>query len=123
MALKYCQVVQVVNEFILGFLLFISIFCPLDPIKMSADEALAMVLYLGLTEVQYKKIRTNALKRNADIYPAYEHVLAAKDLATPPNVVKSPEVCVVPMQSVLDHQVVISFKHFLLLLLTHFLLG
>ena len=83
---------------------------------MTPDEALSMVLDLGLTELQWKKIRTNSLKRNACIYPAYEHILEAKEEATPPNVVKSPEVVMVPMQDVLDHQVVVSPLLLLLLL-------
>ena len=75
---------------------------------MTPYEALAMILDLGLTELQYKKIRVNALKRNACIYPAYEHVLAAKKMCQPENIVTSPEVCMVPMQDVVNHQVVVS---------------
>ena len=78
---------------------------------MSPDEALAMVLDLGLTELQWKKIRMNSLKRNACIYPAYEEILKAKVAATPPNIVKSPDVCHVPLQDVVNHQVVISSWH------------
>ena len=75
---------------------------------MTPYEAVAMILDLGLTELQYKKIRINALKRNACVYPAYEHVLAAKKECEPPNFVSSPEECVVPMQDVYHHQV----RHF-----------
>ena len=66
-----------------------------------------MILTLGLTKEQYKKLRLNAMERNADIYPPYDQVLDAKQDCQPPNVQCSPDVCVVPMQDVLNHQVVI----------------
>ena len=84
-----------------------SHFCPLDLVQMTEYEALAMILDLGLTKEQYKQIRVNALKRNACIYPAYQHVLAVKELCTPPDISVSPEVIVAPMQSVLHHQVLL----------------
>ena len=74
-------------------------------IEMTPYEALAMILDLGLTKEQYMKVRLNSLKRNACIYPAYEHILAVKALCEPPNIFKSPEVCMVPMQDVVHHQV------------------
>ena len=67
-----------------------------------------MILALGLSKEQYQKLRTNGIRRNADIYPPYDQVLDAKKDCTPPNVQCSPDVCVVPMQDVVNHQVVIS---------------
>ena len=69
-----------------------------------------MILDWGLTKQQYKNIRTQAIQRNADIYPPYDQVLDAKLDCQPPNIVSSPEVCMVPMQDVLNHQVRLLHK-------------
>ena len=74
-------------------------------IQMTPHEALTMIVDWGLTKEQYINIRVNALQRNACIYPSYEDVKLAKVDCEPPNMVCSPESCVVPMQDVLHHQV------------------
>ena len=80
----------------------------LDLVPMTAHEALAMILDCGLTKEQYKKIRMNSLKRNACIYPSYQQVLDAKLDCQPPNISTSETLCQVPMQDVLNHQVLFS---------------
>ena len=84
---------------------------------MRPHEALTMILDWGFTKEQYQKLRTNAIKRNADIYPPYDQVKDAKLDCQPQNIQCSPTECVVPMQDVLNHQVVISSQLVLLLLL------
>ena len=84
---------------------------------MSPHEALTMIVDWGFTKDQYQKLRNNAIKRNADIYPPYDLVKDAKRDCQPQNIQCSPNECVVPMQDVLNHQVVISSQLVLLLLL------
>lgn len=44
----------------------------------SPDEALALFIDTRLTKSQYIKIRVQAKSRNANIYPSYQHIVAAK---------------------------------------------
>lgn len=43
--------------------------------KMTADEALSMIIEANLTKRSYKFIRSNALKHGHDLYPPYEQVI------------------------------------------------
>ena len=47
-------------------------------IPFSPQKALAFILDNKLTKQQYINIRCDAIKRNANIYPAYEHIIKAK---------------------------------------------
>ena len=70
-----------------------------------------MIVDWGFTKQQYKNLRTMAIQRNADIFPSYDEVQDAKLDCQPSNIFSSPELCMVPMQDVLDHQVRLLQNH------------
>lgn len=56
-------------------------------IPFSSQEALAFILDNKLTKQQYINKRCEAIKLNANIYPAYEHIKKAKQECYPANCV------------------------------------
>lgn len=72
-------------------------------IPFSPQEALAFILDNKLTKQQYINIRCDAIKRNANIYPAYEHIKKAKQECYPENCVYTEQSCHVPLQDILNH--------------------
>ena len=71
---------------------------------MSGMEALAFILENKVTKLQYQRMRNNAIRRHANIYPAYNEVRAWKKLILPPNIKISAKDCSVSIQDTLDHQ-------------------
>lgn len=56
-------------------------------VPYTPEEALAFILNTGMTKDAYMQTRLGAKQRNADIYPVYEKVLAAKKLCYPEGVI------------------------------------
>lgn len=52
-------------------------------IPYTPDEALALLLDLGLTKAQWNKLRSGARTRNVNIYPSYKKLLLAKKRCYP----------------------------------------
>jgi len=76
------------------------------PVPYTPEEALNLFLDLNLTKRIYTKIREEALKRNADIYPSYNCILKAKNNCRPIplDCIKISETCAtLPLQNLLDH--------------------
>ena len=45
-----------------------------ESLKLSPEQALALLVEANLTKSAYNLIRANALKANHDLYPSYEQV-------------------------------------------------
>ena len=56
------------------------------PTKISPEAALAFVLGQNLTKENYIALRIISKQSNADIWPAYQHVLKAKEKCRPDNI-------------------------------------
>lgn len=76
-----------------------------EPIPMTPDEALAVLIEDRLSKHQYMKMRLRNKKRNSDIYPTYQRLLDAKLKCRPSGVHISETVAQVPLQNLLDHTV------------------
>lgn len=63
------------------------------PSVMSTDEALSLIITASLSKYQYNQLRSNALKHNHNLYPAYNQVLAAKKNAYPDDILITEEKC------------------------------
>ena len=75
----------------------------LELVMMTPAEALAMIIECKMSVETYQWLRLNAIKRNANIYPAYHLIQAYKDLCEPKPIVCSQKVCEIPMQESNDH--------------------
>jgi len=56
-----------------------------------------------LTKHQCLNIRLTAKQRNADIYPPYDTIIAAKSLCYPENCIVSESFCEIKLQDLLNH--------------------
>lgn len=54
-------------------------------VPYNEDEAVSLIIEAKLSKHQYMLLRTEAKKRNADIYPSYHRVLEAKNRCYPPK--------------------------------------
>lgn len=73
--------------------------------KLTADQALAYLLDQGLSKDNYVSMRLLVQGQGADIFPAYNHVRAAKELCRPPKnfisiTESNAEIC---LQALLNH--------------------
>lgn len=57
------------------------------------DEALAFLIENKLSKQQYINIRLGSKKRNCDIYPPYDKIMAAKKRCYPDNLIISESGC------------------------------
>ena len=64
-----------------------------------------MIIKMNLTVRQYKILRTQAIDKGADIYPAYERILDMKELCTPKNIKFSDDEASVSIKDVLEHRI------------------
>lgn len=64
---------------------------------------MAFLIENDLTKQQYLNIRLTAKKHNADIYPPYDSIIAAKALCYPENIITSESFCEIKLQDLLDH--------------------
>lgn len=69
----------------------------------SPEEALGLVVDLGLTKEDYITMRVGAKERGADIYPSYHLIVEAKKMCYPPNITVSEKEAFVPLQDLLTH--------------------
>lgn len=46
-----------------------------EPIMMSSETALALIISCGLSQDDYQKIRNSSKEHNADIFPSYHKVI------------------------------------------------
>ena len=75
------------------------------PSAYTPEEALVIIIELGLTQRGYKKLRKKAKNKGTNIYPSYEVVLKCKKSLEPENIDKTkPDEVSVPMQDALDNQ-------------------
>lgn len=56
-----------------------------DVIALTSDEALAVLMEADLSKFQYLLIRFVLKSKNADVFPAYERILEAKERCYPPK--------------------------------------
>lgn len=63
------------------------------PSMMSTEEALSLIITTSLSKYQYNQLRSNALKHNHNLYPAYNQVLAAKKNSYPDDISITEEKC------------------------------
>jgi len=75
------------------------------PIKLTDDEALALLIDADLTKAQYELIREKAKERNADIFPLYANVTKAKKECYPlTSSIKITDTCAsTEFQDILNH--------------------
>ena len=70
----------------------------------SPRESLAIILDCKLSNQDYQTIRTGAKNKDFDIYPAYNHVLDAKEECIPSEGIKATDYAAeVGLQELLDH--------------------
>lgn len=74
-----------------------------SPISMSEEEALAFILENDFSKRQYCNIRLESKRRNSDIYPSYNKVLAVKNKCRPNGVIVDDKCAKVPLQMLLTH--------------------
>lgn len=67
------------------------------------EQALALFIRLQLSKFQYQVLHAACKKIGHDIFPAYNHILAAKKKCYPEGVKVSEAGAEVPLQSLLDH--------------------
>jgi len=75
------------------------------PIRLTDDEALALLIDADLTKAQYELIREKAKERNADIFPLYANVTKAKKECYPLlSSIKITDTCAsTEFQDILNH--------------------
>lgn len=76
-------------------------------VVFTPEEALALIIELGLSKNHYKRLRKKARNKHAHLYPAYDPAVTDfMKKCRPENIdfSKADEVSV-PMQSTLDHQI------------------
>ncbi|OXA46867.1 hypothetical protein Fcan01_18208 [Folsomia candida] len=75
------------------------------PTPYTAEEALSLILDLGLTQTQYQRLREGANQHGCPLYPSYHEVQKCKISSRPP----ADELCVtessasIPLNSLLQH--------------------
>lgn len=67
------------------------------------EEALALIVDLGLTKEDYITMRLGAIERGANIYPSYHVIGEAKRKCYPANIEINENEAVVPLQDLLAH--------------------
>lgn len=79
-------------------------FSPPQPIPYTNEEALALYVDGGYTRHTYSLLRAGAKNHNADIYPSYHKVLAAKEECYPSGDLRITEISAeIALQSLVDH--------------------
>ena len=73
-----------------------------DVIKYTPDEALAMIVDLGLGKEDYIHIQRGAKSRGANIYPAYNEIAESKKHCYPLNIEITEIGAKIPLQNLLD---------------------
>ena len=73
------------------------------PVPLTEDEALAFFLDGRYSYRQYQQLRKTAGERNAQIYPAYPKILAARNRCVPPGIIVTEKKMEVNLQSLLCH--------------------
>lgn len=76
-----------------------------QPIKYTAEEALALYIDGGYTKKAYKDLQSGTKKRNANIFPTYDVLLSAKKMCYPSGLNVTDHSFEVPLQSLVDHTV------------------
>ncbi|KAK3916374.1 UDP-N-acetylglucosamine--N-acetylmuramyl-(pentapeptide) pyrophosphoryl-undecaprenol N-acetylglucosamine transferase, partial [Frankliniella fusca] len=71
--------------------------------KLTGEEAVGLIVHADLSKLATPRIREIAKKHNADIFPCYDIVLAAKNQCTPPSIAVTETCAEVPVQSLVDH--------------------
>ena len=71
--------------------------------KYSADEALALIIDASLTKASYQLIRSGALEKEYNIYPAYNDVRDAKLKCYPANITVEDYSASVPLKDLMTH--------------------
>lgn len=69
----------------------------------SHEEALGLIVDLGLTKEDYITMRLGAKERGADIYPSYHVIQEAKSKCYPINIKISENEAVVPLKDIVMH--------------------
>ena len=75
------------------------------PQMMDPEEALALKIQCGLSDVQYQQIRNACIKQNADILPPLPSIMTAKKSCYPENQEIKETSAKITLQSMLDHTV------------------
>ena len=73
------------------------------PIPLTEDEGLAFFLDGNYSVRQYAQLRKVAESHNAQIYPSYQSIVAARNRCVPPEVHFSERAMEVNLQSLLCH--------------------
>ena len=74
-----------------------------DPVKMSGEEALSLVLDADLSKGQYSAVRTCSKGHKADIFPPYNFIVEEKKAVFPIEAISVSEKCAeVSLQILLD---------------------
>ena len=68
----------------------------------SPDEALSLIVDLGLTKEDYLTMRLGAKERGANIYPSYQKIAEEKKKCYPSNINVTETEATVPLQDLLD---------------------
>lgn len=74
-----------------------------DPLKISADEALAFLIENGFTKQQYINIKALNKQHGCDIYPPYSEIVKSKLKCRPKEIRYGDTKTEVTMQNLLDH--------------------
>ena len=75
------------------------------PIFHTSEEALALIEEADLSKTQYHMIHTQAKKRNADIYPAYDNLVKSKEECYPHSIKVTEKGFTIRLKSLLDHTI------------------
>ena len=75
----------------------------LMPIKMTAEDALALKVQCHLSDDQYQIIRNSSMTHQADIYPSLHKILEAKQLCYRDNMIIFETSAEVPLQDMVNH--------------------
>ncbi len=87
-----------------------KLFTPKVPKPYSPEEALAYLMDCNLSKNQYITTHIGAKERNANIYPAYAKLVAAKKDCYPQNIEYSEVKSRVPLQDLVNHTSARIFK-------------
>lgn len=76
---------------------------PKQPLSMSEEQALALIVDANLSTRQYQRIREQAKSLRCLIYPSYNKVKEAKVLCYPPGIIITETSAEIPLQTLIDH--------------------
>ena len=77
-----------------------------QPASLSAEQAVALIVYANLSTQQHQRIREQAGTLSCMLYPSYHRVKEAKLLCHPQGVMITETSAEIPLQALIDHTLI-----------------